>query len=73
MYDSKHVYIRTCICIHTDRGFRGKTAVESKMPGSGLGLHIVRELIAAVGGTLEFEQVRGGGLRVRVTLLRKQD
>ncbi len=57
----------------TERGFRGKAALESGMPGSGLGLHIVRELLTAVGGQLEFEHVKGGGLRVKVRLFRKQD
>lgn len=50
---------------------RGKASQDSDVPGTGLGLHIVRELVFVMGGDLAFENVdgkAGGGLRVKVTL-----
>jgi signal transduction histidine kinase len=46
---------------------RGARA-DQKVPGSGLGLSIVRDLTEAYGGTLVLDESRLGGLRARVEL-----
>jgi signal transduction histidine kinase len=49
---------------------RGSQAVASHPTGSGLGLAVSRELMAAMGGKLALEDAPGGGLRVRLTFER---
>jgi len=53
------------------RGFRGRASLEAGTPGSGLGLHIVQELVSVMGGKLAFAKAHeDGGLKVTMTLLR---
>ncbi|GAA1838024.1 HAMP domain-containing sensor histidine kinase [Pseudonocardia ailaonensis] len=47
---------------------RGPVARTGAVPGSGLGLSIVRAVVAAHGGTVSAEPVPGGGLTVTVRL-----
>jgi signal transduction histidine kinase len=41
--------------------FRGGAAVDGALPGSGLGLAVVRETALALGGRVEVTETRGGG------------
>lgn len=41
--------------------FRAKNAVKSEPDGTGLGLYIVRSIILALGGSIEFESTQGEG------------
>ncbi len=50
-----------------DRFYRARAA--RSMPGSGLGLSIVRQVVEAHGGTVTAENAEGGGARFRVRLL----
>lgn len=44
------------------------------MPGTGLGLHIVQELIKVLRGEMEVENLPGGGgLRVLISLYRPEN
>lgn len=47
----------------TERFFRGSAAEETKQPGSGLGLSVVRALAEAEGAELRLEAAQGGGTR----------
>ncbi|HEY3463086.1 MAG TPA: HAMP domain-containing sensor histidine kinase [Gaiellaceae bacterium] len=49
-----------------DRFYR--SAAARSMPGAGLGLAIVREVVEAHGGTVQAENARGGGALVRLSL-----
>jgi len=49
-----------------DRFYR--SAAARSMPGAGLGLAIVREVVEAHGGTVDAENARGGGALVRLSL-----
>lgn len=51
-----------------DPYFRSATAVESRIPGSGLGLGIVRTIVDAHGGTIGIESEPGVGTTVTVSL-----
>lgn len=48
--------------------FRSATAVDSNLPGSGLGLGIVRAVVDAHGGTIDVESEPGAGTSVRVRI-----
>ncbi|MBM3525137.1 MAG: hypothetical protein FJX57_19500, partial [Alphaproteobacteria bacterium] len=48
------------------RFYRASTA--TGIPGTGIGLHLVRELVTMHGGTIEVESARNAGTRVAVTL-----
>jgi signal transduction histidine kinase len=48
--------------------YRGRAAVESGKPGSGLGLSVVRHAVEAHGGRVRVEGREGGGTRVVVQL-----
>lgn len=41
--------------------FRGRAALEQRVPGSGLGLHLVRRLVMAHGGRIDLQTAAGGG------------
>jgi signal transduction histidine kinase len=51
-----------------DRFYRGDDARDRASGGAGLGLAIVRELVEAMGGTVEAESVVGEGSRFSFTL-----
>jgi PAS domain S-box-containing protein len=54
-----------------ERFFRGKRA--SKLKGTGLGLALVKELVALMGGTVRIDSAPGAGTTVKITLpLRRQ-
>jgi signal transduction histidine kinase len=48
--------------------YRGAAAQRNEMPGSGLGLSLVRRVIAAHGGRVRIEDASGGGTAVVVEL-----
>jgi two-component system, OmpR family, phosphate regulon sensor histidine kinase PhoR len=50
------------------RFFRASNAVRAAVPGSGLGLSIVRAIIANHGGDLDFQSREGGGTTVTIRL-----
>ena len=52
------------------RFFRGANALRRKVPGTGLGLHIVRTIVEAHGGEVSIQSTPGGGTAVRVVLPR---
>jgi signal transduction histidine kinase len=51
-----------------NRFFRASNAVSAAVPGSGLGLSIVRTIIANHGGDLDFQSREGGGTTVTIRL-----
>ncbi len=51
-----------------DKVMRRGVKLDEKAPGSGLGLDIVRELVAIYGGELDFGAAALGGLRATLTL-----
>lgn len=48
--------------------FRAPEAVERQIPGTGLGLHIAREIVTAHGGTISVDSRKGGGTTFAVAL-----
>lgn len=50
--------------------YRARSANESAVPGLGLGLYIVRELVLAHNGTISVDEATGGGARFTVKLPR---
>jgi len=51
-----------------ERFFRTSNAVERRIPGTGLGLYIVRSLVQAHGGVITLRSVAGEGSTFRVEL-----
>jgi signal transduction histidine kinase len=51
-----------------DRFFRASNARDAAVPGSGLGLPIVRNIVEGHGGRVALESVLGEGTTVRITL-----
>ncbi len=51
-----------------DRFFRGSNASGQGTEGSGLGLPVVKSIVAAHGGSVELQDAETGGLRVVITL-----
>mmetsp|Transcript_13175 Transcript_13175/g.46189 ORF Transcript_13175/g.46189 Transcript_13175/m.46189 type:complete len:612 (-) Transcript_13175:15-1850(-) len=57
-----HELLRIC-----EEGYRGKDV--DNIPGTGLGLHIAKDLISQMNGKMSIENIeQGGGLRVRIFL-----
>lgn len=52
--------------------YRTRDANESAVPGLGLGLYIVRELVNAHDGEIHIDEAPGGGARFNITLPRSQ-
>lgn len=53
-----------------ERFFRASTATRDQLPGSGLGLSIVKTLVELHGGSIALESIEGAGTTVRVRLPR---
>jgi signal transduction histidine kinase len=51
-----------------DRLYRATTATENRIPGSGLGLTIVKAIVEAQGGSVSVESEPGRGSHFRVEL-----
>ena len=51
-----------------ERFFRTSEAVEQRIPGTGLGLYIVKSLVEAHGGNVTLRSVAGKGTTFRVEL-----
>ena len=51
-----------------DPFYRGRLATERRIPGSGLGLHIVKRSIEALGGRVSVQTTRGSGTSVTLHL-----
>jgi signal transduction histidine kinase len=47
--------------------FRGQNALARRVPGSGLGLSLVRHAVEAVGGTVEVESQEGSGTTFKIS------
>jgi PAS domain S-box-containing protein len=52
----------------TSRFFRAQNATELEIPGTGIGLYIIKEILEALGGRLEIESVEKKGTTVSVFL-----
>jgi PAS domain S-box-containing protein len=50
------------------RFFRAQNATELEIPGTGIGLYIIREILDALGGNMEIESAENQGTTVSVTL-----
>ena len=52
-----------------DAFFRGKRAVQDQIHGTGLGLHLVKRIVEAHGGTVSLESELGAGSAFIVRIL----
>lgn len=52
----------------SSRFFRAKNATELEIPGTGIGLYIIKEILDALGGRMEIESVEKEGTTVSVLL-----
>ncbi len=52
----------------TSRFFRAKNATEMEIPGTGIGLFIVQEILEALGGKLEIGSIENNGTTITVSL-----
>lgn len=53
-----------------DRFYRGQNARRRQVPGTGLGLHIVKTIVEAHGGEVSLEGALGEGTTLRATVER---
>jgi two-component system phosphate regulon sensor histidine kinase PhoR len=52
----------------TGRFVRGRNAIDAALPGAGVGLAVVHDLVAAHGGGVHVDSRPGGGTRVEISL-----
>lgn len=52
----------------SDRFFRAQNATELEIPGTGIGLYIIKEILDALGGCMEIESVENEGTTVTISL-----
>ena len=52
----------------SDRFFRAQNATQMEIPGTGIGLYIVKEIMESLGGHLQIESVEGQGTTATVTI-----